>query len=67
MSINPNVPSWARGFSNRTHAFEEAHELENTIEANITAEAEVEWKENENQKQNDTTLGTDAQTDGATA
>jgi len=66
MPINPNVPSWVRGFSNAIHAFVEAHELDNLIEANIVAEAKAERREEENQKQNDNTLGTDSQTVGAT-
>uniref|UniRef100_M1DAM8 Uncharacterized protein n=1 Tax=Solanum tuberosum TaxID=4113 RepID=M1DAM8_SOLTU len=64
--IDPNVPSWARGFRNAIHSFVVAHELENMIKANIAAEVVAERKEKENQKQNDNTLGLDGQTDGAT-
>uniref|UniRef100_M1DHG1 Uncharacterized protein n=1 Tax=Solanum tuberosum TaxID=4113 RepID=M1DHG1_SOLTU len=62
--IDLNVPVWARGFINVVHPFGVAHDLDNIAKANIAAtEANA---DNENQSHNDNTLGTDAQTDGAT-
>ena len=36
--IDPNVPSWARGFGNAVHAFRAFHEIDRMIAANITDE-----------------------------
>uniref|UniRef100_M1DY54 Integrase core domain containing protein n=1 Tax=Solanum tuberosum TaxID=4113 RepID=M1DY54_SOLTU len=62
-----DVPSWARQFVNAIHAFKAVHDLDNMVEENIITEAEVERKENENLKQTNNNLGTDAQTNGETA
>uniref|UniRef100_M1DHQ8 Uncharacterized protein n=1 Tax=Solanum tuberosum TaxID=4113 RepID=M1DHQ8_SOLTU len=64
--IDPNVPSWARGFINVIHAFGASNDLDIMTKANITAAAEAD-PDIKTQSQNDNSLGTDAQTDGATA
>uniref|UniRef100_M1DNS2 Integrase core domain containing protein n=1 Tax=Solanum tuberosum TaxID=4113 RepID=M1DNS2_SOLTU len=51
------------GFTNPVHALGAAHRIDKMIKANIAAEQ----REKENQNKNDNTLGTYAQTDGATA
>uniref|UniRef100_M1DHP8 Uncharacterized protein n=1 Tax=Solanum tuberosum TaxID=4113 RepID=M1DHP8_SOLTU len=58
--IDPNVPSWTRGFINVVHSFGATHGLDNMVKVNLTAAAEA-----ENQSQNANTQSTDAQTDGA--
>uniref|UniRef100_M1E1D0 Uncharacterized protein n=1 Tax=Solanum tuberosum TaxID=4113 RepID=M1E1D0_SOLTU len=67
VQIDPNVPSWTRGFINAIHAFKATHEIENMVEANIAIETEAEHKEKEEKGQNDNTPSTDAQKNGATA
>uniref|UniRef100_M1DTT8 Uncharacterized protein n=1 Tax=Solanum tuberosum TaxID=4113 RepID=M1DTT8_SOLTU len=44
MPIDPNVPSWARGFVNAIHALGASHELDEMVEENIATEAEFEGK-----------------------
>uniref|UniRef100_M1DRA1 Uncharacterized protein n=1 Tax=Solanum tuberosum TaxID=4113 RepID=M1DRA1_SOLTU len=57
ISIDPNVPSWARTFVNAIRAFGEAQEIDQMIAANLAAEAKAEAKN---------TLDIDAQTYEAT-
>uniref|UniRef100_M1DS86 Uncharacterized protein n=1 Tax=Solanum tuberosum TaxID=4113 RepID=M1DS86_SOLTU len=62
ISIEPTVPSWARGFITMILNFGAACDLDAMIMANIAAAAEA-----ENQSQKEDTPGTDSQTYGATA
>uniref|UniRef100_M1DW38 Uncharacterized protein n=1 Tax=Solanum tuberosum TaxID=4113 RepID=M1DW38_SOLTU len=74
ISIDLNVPPWARSSVNATQAFEAAHEIDHMIAANLAAEANA--KANNEDQNNNTpgtivllqgeASGTDVQTHGAT-